>query len=118
MANQLRDLIPTVNSIKKRHIPTVNGLTDGIYVDGQDFENDALANELGEKLNDIKSIPYYRILAKETNHQILRDILSYVLETERMGMIKKSKARYFMFLLKVRNIKRKFKKEKNEKSTK
>ncbi|MCL4354054.1 hypothetical protein M1349_01115 [Patescibacteria group bacterium] len=115
MFNKLSQTLPTVNSIKKRSIPTINSITDGIYIDGSDYKNDAFAQELAEKLDDLRSISYYRILAKETDHQKLRDILSYVLETEQMGKIKKSKISLFMFLLEVRGIKRKFKKTKDEK---
>jgi len=97
---------------------TVNSSTDGIYIDGNDFENDAMAQELSDKLDDQKSLAYFRILAKETNHQILREVLAYVLETARAGQIKKTKARYFMFLLKVRKIRTKFKREEDEKVTK
>ncbi|MBI2621996.1 MAG: hypothetical protein HYW63_05135 [Candidatus Levybacteria bacterium] len=105
-ANSRNKYLNTVNSNNGRVFP---------YADGEDSTSEGLAVKLAEDLDDMKSLRYYQILAKETNHQILLDTLSYTLETDRLGKIKTTKARYFMFLLKVRGIRTKFKKEQNEK---
>jgi len=105
----------TVNS-NKDIIKTVNGNPSkfGIYLDGNDYENDNLANDLADKLDDQNSLTFYRILAKETNHELLREVLAYVLATDREKKIKRTKAIYFMFLLKVRGVRTKFKKDENQ----
>ncbi|OGH18813.1 MAG: hypothetical protein A3F31_04530 [Candidatus Levybacteria bacterium RIFCSPHIGHO2_12_FULL_38_12] len=103
----------TVNS-KDKSIPTVNSNSGRVYpyLDGEDTTSEGVAIKLAEDLDDMKSLGYYQILAKETNPQILLDILNYTLETDKLGKIRTTKAIYFMFMLKIRGIRTKFKKEK------
>lgn len=105
----------TVNSIDKS-IDTVNSSNsipskEGVYLDGYSYTADGVAEELTEKLDDHKSLTYYRILAKENNPQVLLDILAYVLETDRLGKIRTTKAIYFMAMLRIRKIRTKYKKD-------
>ena len=95
--------INTVNSNNARHHP---------YLEGEDIDSEGLALKLAEDLDDMKSLSYYQILAKENNPETLLDILNYTLETDHMGKIRRTKAIYFMAMLEIRGIRRKFKKDK------
>lgn len=100
--NSKKNYIDTVNSNRARLVP---------FPDGEDTESEGIALKIAESLDDMKSLRYYQILAKETNKQILLDTLSYTLETDRLGKIRTTKAIYFMFMLKIRGVKTKFRKE-------
>lgn len=111
---QVKDVIQirtTVNS-RDKYIDTVNSNSgrEIPYVDGEDTTAEGVALKLAEDLDDMKSLGYYQILAKETGSDILLQTLAYTLETDRLGKIRTTKAIYFMAMLRIRKVRTKFKK--------
>jgi len=110
--NPIRD---TVNS-RYKSLNTVNGyrITDSVrripYLE-EDTTSEGIALELAEKLDDMRSLDYYRILAKENNHSTLLNILAYTLETDRLGNIRTKKPIYFISMCRIKELKTKFRKE-------
>lgn len=107
VAQQLNRL--TVNS-KEKDIKTVNSLqrTQSSII-GEEIDEEGMALELAEKLDDIRSIKYYTLLAKNVNHQFLFEALSLTRDADRQGRIRKNKAVYFLAILRNHGVKVKFK---------
>ncbi len=107
----------TVNS-KNKSIPTVNsnnGLTVGdkiqALLDEENITPEGVAEMLSETLDDEKSLRYYTILVKEHGAPKMLEIMHYVKDVARTKVIR-SKALYFMAILKRKNLKTKFREEK------
>jgi len=83
---------PTVNS-KSSISGKINDFLDDLALSSED-----LANTLANALNDIKSLNYYQLLAKNIPHSKLLEALSYVKDTENRGEVK-YKPVYFQGIL-------------------
>lgn len=99
----------TVNSDKKIYI-TVNSKTVDKEIQTENIlEDDAMAKELSEKLDDTRSLGYYKLLITNNNREKLFDALAITLDASRMGMIRSKKAIYFIGVLRKLNMKTNFK---------
>ena len=104
----------TVNRNKQKQ-NTVNS-SEELYQKIEDLiqsykaEPEVVAQEIANKLDDQRSLDFYRILVTKVRYAILYEILSIVMDTDRNGKIKTTKAKYFMWHIKMRGIITKFKK--------
>ena len=109
--------VPPVNS-KDKSITTVNSNNSltvkekiQALLDEENITPEGVAEMLAETLDDKKSLPYYIILVKEHGAPRLLEIMHYVKDVARTKVIR-SKALYFMAILKRKNLKTKFRVEK------
>lgn len=93
----------TVNST------TVSGKIDQ-FLEDLDVEPETLAKELARKLGNETYLPYFTVLAKNTNASRLFEALSITLDIARQGKIKKTKTQCFLGILNRWGMKIKFKK--------
>ena len=101
----------TVNSNKENkktvNSNTVNSRFEELFNELQG-KPEAVAISLAERLDDIKSLDYYKILCKQTNLQILLNALSFVKDADAKGKIRTNKAVYFLAILRNWKIQTKF----------
>lgn len=99
----------TVNSIEKNfkstaHSNTVNSsktLNEKIeeLVMEENASSEGIALMLAEGLDDLKSLSWYKLLAKEHNHSKLLEVMAIVNLAHREGKIRTSKVHYFRGIL-------------------
>lgn len=88
-----------VSNVENSTIEEILNLFSKRFADNK-AKNDWVAQTLADKLNDKKSINYYKYVAKNYPISLLFECLSIAIDTQRSGRIKTTVARYFTGILK------------------
>jgi hypothetical protein len=128
-SNKEKDINPTVNSStvdsqtgdcitvsnQTEEIPTANSklIQKDIEVIIRKYQEDpeALAKYITDNTDDQKSFGYYTILAKNTNPTLIMQAIDSTIKASKRGLIRTTKAIYFMGILRKLKVKTKFKYE-------
>lgn len=118
-----KNFIDTVNSCKEKLNTETERVTsnsnsideDRIIIQNkfQEFlyKPEALAKELAEKLDDEKSYKFYLTLARNSNQNVLLDILACTVGAYNEGRLRRPRPIYFMSILQRKGIRTKFRSE-------
>ena len=114
--NSNNKYLTTVNS--KETVDTVNSKSINEKVqdllDEERITPEGVAQLLAEELDDLDSLGYYILLAKENIQPRLLEAMHLTLEADKLGKIRTKKAIYYQAILRNWGFKTKFRKQKDE----